>query len=46
MSSGASAPEVLVKEFIDKIKERADIEINEIEVAKENIVFKIPNKLT
>jgi len=46
ISSGASAPEVLVKEFIDKIKERADIEINEIEVAKENIVFKIPNKLT
>ena len=27
-------------------KERDDIEINEIEVAKENIVFKIPNKLT
>ena len=45
ISSGASAPEILVKEFIDKIKERADIEINEVEVAKENIVFKIPNKL-
>jgi 4-hydroxy-3-methylbut-2-enyl diphosphate reductase len=46
ISSGASAPEVLVRQFIDKIKERVDIEINEIEVAKENIVFKIPNKLT
>ena len=45
ISSGASAPEVLVMEFIDKVKERADIEINEIEVAKEDIVFKIPNKL-
>ena len=46
VSSGASAPEVLVKEFIDKIKERADIEINEVETAKENIVFGIPKKLT
>ncbi len=45
ISSGASAPEVLVEEFLDKIKERADIKINEIEVAKENIIFKIPNKL-
>jgi 4-hydroxy-3-methylbut-2-enyl diphosphate reductase len=45
VSSGASAPEILVKEFIDKIKERADIEINEIEIAEENVVFKIPNKL-
>ena len=46
VSSGASAPEILVKEFIDKIKERADIEINEVEVVKENVVFRIPNKLT
>jgi|TARA_B100002003_G_scaffold233860_1_gene247137 4-hydroxy-3-methylbut-2-enyl diphosphate reductase len=45
ISSGASAPEFLVKEFIDRIKERADIKINEIEVAKENVIFKIPNKL-
>jgi len=36
----------LVKEFIAKIKERADIEINEVEVVKENVVFRIPNKLT
>jgi 4-hydroxy-3-methylbut-2-enyl diphosphate reductase len=46
VSSGASAPEILVKEFIAKIKERADIEINEVEIVKENVVFKIPNKLT
>ena len=46
LSSGASAPEVLVKEFIAKIKERADIEINEVEVVKENVVFGIPKKLT
>ena len=46
ISSGASAPEILVKEFIAKIKERADIEINEVEVVQENVVFGIPNKLT
>ena len=46
VSSGASAPEILVKEFINKIKERADIEINEVKVANENVIFKIPNKLT
>ena len=46
VSSGASAPEILVKEFIAKIKERADIEINEVEVVKENVVFGIPKKLT
>ena len=46
VSSGASAPEILVKEFIAKIKERADTEINEVETAKENIVFGIPKKLT
>jgi len=36
----------LVDEFIAKIKERADIEINEVEIVKENVVFRIPNKLT
>ena len=46
ISSGASAPEILVKEFIDNIKKRSNVEINEVEVAKENVVFKIPNKLT
>ena len=45
VSSGASAPEILVKEFIAKIKERADIKINEVEIVKENVVFRIPNKL-
>ena len=45
ISSGASAPEILVDEFIDKIREKVDVEINEVGVAKENIVFKIPKKL-
>ena len=45
ISSGASAPEILVDEFIDKIREKVNVEINEVGVAKENIVFKIPKKL-
>tara|TARA_Y100000590_G_C15498574_1_gene930634 strand:+ start:43 stop:990 length:948 start_codon:yes stop_codon:yes gene_type:complete len=45
ISSGASAPEVLVKNFIDKIKEKISIEKKEVEIIKENIVFKVPGKL-
>ena len=45
ISSGASAPEILVKEFIDKIREKVEVEINEVMIAKENIEFKIPKKL-
>jgi len=45
ISSGASAPEVLVENFINKIKEKIDIEMKEIEIIKENVVFKTPGKL-
>ena len=46
ISSGASAPEILVKEFINKIRKKVELEIKEVEVAKENVIFKIPKKLT
>jgi len=45
ISSGASAPEVLVNNFIDKIKSQFDVKIEEVEIVKENIVFKVPGKL-
>ena len=45
ISSGASAPEVLVNNFIDKIKSKFDVKIEEVEIVKENIVFKVPGKL-
>ncbi len=45
ISSGASAPEILVDEFIDKLKKKFTIEIEEVEIIKENIIFKIPGKL-
>jgi len=45
ISSGASAPEILVENFINKIKEKIDIETKEVEIIKENIIFKTPGKL-
>jgi len=45
VSSGASAPEILVKEFIDQIKNKFNVKIDEIEIVKENIIFKVPGKL-
>jgi 4-hydroxy-3-methylbut-2-enyl diphosphate reductase len=45
ISSGASAPEVLVSNFIDSLKKRFTVNIDEVEAIKENVVFKIPKKL-
>ena len=45
ISSGASAPEILVEEFIIKLKKEFTIEVEEVEMIKENIIFKIPGKL-
>ena len=45
ISSGASAPEILVEKFINKLKKEFTIEIEEVEMIKENIIFKIPRKL-
>ena len=45
ISSGASAPEVLVENFIKKIKTKFNIKIEEVEIVKENIIFKVPGKL-
>ena len=45
ISSGASAPEILVENFINELKNRFTISIDEVEIIKENVVFKIPKKL-
>lgn len=45
ISSGASAPEVLVNNFINDLKKRFTVNIDEVEAIKENVVFKIPKKL-
>ena len=45
ISSGASAPDVLVEDFINQIKTKFNVTIKEVEIVKENIVFKVPGKL-
>ena len=45
ISSGASAPEILVDNFINSLKKQFTLVIEEIEIVKENITFKIPGKL-
>ncbi len=45
ISSGASAPEILVDNFINELKNRFTVSIDEVEIIKENVVFKTPKKL-
>ena len=45
ISSGASAPEILVNNFIKELKNRFTVSIDEIEIIKENVIFKSPKKL-
>ena len=45
ISSGASAPEILVENFIDNLKKKFTVSIDEVEIIKENVVFKVPKKL-
>ena len=45
ISSGASAPEILVENFIKELEKYFKVNTDEIEIIKENITFKIPGKL-
>jgi 4-hydroxy-3-methylbut-2-enyl diphosphate reductase len=45
VSSGASAPEILVENFIADLKNKFTVSIDEVEIIKENVIFKIPKKL-
>ena len=45
ISSGASAPEILVENFIRELKKKFSINVEEVEIIKENVVFKVPKKL-
>ena len=45
ISSGASAPEILVDNFIKELKNRFTVSIDEVEIIKEDVVFKVPKKL-
>ena len=45
ISSGASAPEILVENFIEDLKKKFTVSIDEVEIIKEEVVFKVPKKL-
>ena len=45
ISSGASAPEILVENFIKELEKNFEVNTEEVEIIKENITFKIPGKL-
>ena len=45
ISSGASAPEQLVQNLLDEIKKDRKVTIEEVIVAEEKVIFKIPKEL-
>jgi 4-hydroxy-3-methylbut-2-enyl diphosphate reductase len=46
VTAGASAPEVLVRQFMDRISERFDVSEEQVVTAEESITFKLPRELT
>ncbi len=45
ITASASSPEILVKKLLDKLKNNFDLQINEAHYQKENVYFKVPQKL-
>jgi len=45
ISAGASAPELLVRELVDRLAERFEVIEREVETIEENVVFKLPRGL-
>ena len=45
ISSGASVPENLVFDVIERFKSRYDIEVKEFELARETVVFNLPKNM-
>ncbi len=45
LTAGASAPEILVEEIIEKFKARYDVAIESVKTAVEDVIFKIPRAL-
>ena len=45
LTSGASAPEKLIQNFISEIKKHCEVSIEEIITTKEKVIFKLPKEL-
>ena len=46
LTAGASAPEALVREVIDRLSQWRDVEERPVKTAEEHMVFKLPRQLT
>jgi 4-hydroxy-3-methylbut-2-enyl diphosphate reductase len=46
VTAGASAPELLVQELIDRMRETYNVTVEEVSVATENVTFSLPRALT
>ena len=45
LSSGASAPEELIQNFISEIKKHINVSVEQIVTAREKVTFKLPKEL-
>jgi 4-hydroxy-3-methylbut-2-enyl diphosphate reductase len=45
ITAGASAPELLVRELVDRLGERFELSEREVETTRETIAFKLPKGL-
>ena len=45
LSSGASAPEELIQNFILEIKKHINVSVEKITTAREKVTFKLPKEL-
>ena len=45
ITSGASTPEIKVSEVLDYLRERSDLDVQEVEVVEENVTFQLPKEL-
>ena len=46
VTAGASAPEILVNEVLQRLARDFDLDIEDVEVTREDVHFKLPNALT
>ena len=45
LTSGASAPEKLIQDFLSEVKKHCDVSIEEIVGTEEKVTFKLPKSL-
>lgn len=45
LTAGASAPEILIDEVINALKEKYSVSVREVKITEENVVFNIPRVL-